>query len=390
MARKLTLPIAFLLLVTSMMGTGVIMLPKGFADVGYISGSVLLIILSLASFFTLYAMCYCADLVQTVPVTYYSTCKNINKYIAYMADISIAFHGFGCSVAYLMAMRNWISELFNVGNKYSVVLYLFFPLLLISIRNDLGSLQYVSYLSLISVFYLGFILIYLYFTVNNDDKTIKPFNSNIGSGLPILIFALGCHQNIITVFSNLKNKSLGRMTIVALLSTICGTTFYLAIGLFGYLLIGDTIKGPILDYLRNFNISILLVNISIGGFIFVMICAFPMHLHPARKAIIELFYEISKHEETEQNHNRLSKSLTVIFTIGCTGLALIPGLDITGVIGIVGSTASNMIIYGFPSLIYLISAKNFKFLTVIACFIFISSILLMIFMLFNQLVSEKM
>ncbi|KAK1350310.1 transmembrane amino acid transporter [Hamiltosporidium tvaerminnensis] len=394
-------------MVTTMMGSGVIMLPSAFGDVGYVFGTLQFVSTSIISFFTLYAISSAAvKMNKNEKQTYYSVCKNINKFMAVFADLCIALQGYSCCLVYMIALATWIPKLIGkeISRFYMVMIFLP-PLYYLASLKNLKNLRYVSFLSVGSVTYLASLILYYSLLTRgkySEGEKVN-FNYKFNSALSVIIFALGCHQNIIKVYSELQNKSLKNITLISGLSVLFGSSIYLVIGFFGYFIAGSSIDGSILDSFLDkstklsrfliqdtFDKFMILNKIAVICFCCVMMSAFPTQQQPAKDSVINLIFLITKKPRNESSEDTMRKILTFIFCITVGILACIPDLDFDSVLKFIGATAATSITYIIPSLVYIFTNHYYGFLRVSAIVVAIISTLLMIYMvIFNFTEDDK-
>ncbi|KAF7682527.1 Vacuolar amino acid transporter 5 [Astathelohania contejeani] len=395
----LSIPAASIVMITTMMGTGVILLSSSVSCLGYLGGTFGIAFIGSICFFTLYAICYGANKIKGKEISYYNSCASLSPYLGYFADFCIAMQGFGVCIGYLLTIKNWVYKIVpSISGipEQVTVLAVSIPLIILSLKKDLKSLRYVSYLSVGSVAYLALLLIFFYFkTFGKCPKgEIKAFNTDFASGFPNVIFALGCHQNIVKTFSELSNRTIGSITLVSLIAVGFGSLICISIGVFGYLLFGGVIKETILDLLLNKNDAVvqcigigdydlgrLMTLAGVVGFLIVMTCAFPMQMQPTRDSTINILRGFLKLSGTNDTSLKLGRIITLVYCVLIVFLAMIPGLNISVVAGFLGATVSNFICYGFPCIVYIMAVRKMNPLTILAFLILVGSLISSVWML---------
>lgn len=121
----------------------------------------------------------------------------------------------------------------------------------LSFLRRLDSLKYTSCAALFGILYLVVLVVFSYFsktvqkTSNSDVFLFHPQLSFL-SYLPIFVFAFTCHQNIFTIFNELKNNNATRMNSIISTSILSSMVVYWVVGTLGYLMFGELVCGNIL------------------------------------------------------------------------------------------------------------------------------------------------
>ncbi|EJW02293.1 hypothetical protein EDEG_03276 [Edhazardia aedis USNM 41457] len=421
---------AIIVMVTSTLGCGVIFLPKAFKDIGGYYGPALLCTMGCVSLLTLFAINFASykHLKQRsksekyeVPqengekesgkkgeeeMTYYSVAKTHSTILALAIDISIIIQSLGCCVTYVLSLQQWTYMLFGF-KKYEWIPKILFVavLFVLAAQKSLSSLRYVSYLSVISVVYLMFMLMFyaVYYKADMVDfavssGAVKGQKSGLHDSLASCIFALGCHQNIVGVFRELKQKTLGNINRVALSSIIICSLIYLTIGQCGYIVGGDYILKDILSLFidsafshykfikeQTFDKYLILPRIATCGFLIVMLCAFPLQQHPARDSalnIVKMFCNLKDASEQKLYYYKV-----IITAIACTLIGTV-SCFINGastVVGFIGATATNGIMIIFPTILYALTVRKFNYKTVASLTMTALGVILSIYLLVMQI-----
>ncbi|KAM0677410.1 hypothetical protein BDAP_002094 [Binucleata daphniae] len=343
---------------------------------------------------------------QEVLVTYYNVTHSYFPLFATLVDLCMVVQGVGSCLTYVVALSKWIPLILDKEiNPIFIIIGVVFPLYFLSLRKNLSALKYASYLSVASVFYLLILCVYYCFTLFTvsdntlERKPLQKYNNNYYQAIGTIIFAMGCHQNIVQVFSELQNKSVGQITLVSLFCIIAGTFIYLTIGLCGYFAVGSGIERSILEVLsenkdinsymsqNTFDKGGYLIKIGLVAFVCVMLCAFPMQMHPARDAATNMLCKINaikKKLGSGAKVDKLKMIITTVFTLFVAIIAMIPNLNYSSVMGVIGATATNAITYIFPSIVFCCCIGKVNTKSVISGFIGISGIALMIYLLYKQ------
>ena len=388
-----------LIMITTMMGSGVIFMPSSFSDVGYILGPLILLAISLVSLFTLYAISYAASKVKGEKVTYYSAGEQCSSIVAFGIDFCIALQGFGSCVVYIIAVRKWIFKLIPSVKGYGLIIVplLIFVMFLLAIQRSLKNLKFVTYLSVSSVFYLMAIICFYSFSAREmvHEEPLIAFGSKYYSAVSNIIFAMGCHQNIVQVYSELENRTIKNITMVSLFSIISGASIYFIVGFFGYRLMGDlkgvSVLDKFLDTTSTFRGWLAAKGdngyawyIGVVVFIALLFCAFPIQLHPTRNSMMNMYCQMFG---SETNKETLRISITILICLVCLILGLIEKLQYELVVGLIGATGTNAITYIFPCILFCYTIKKVNLASIISSIVGIFGVLASIYLVY-QLLSE--
>lgn len=424
MSQGLSLIQATLVMITTMMGSGVIMMPRAINDLGYILGTLVLGGIAVCSFFTLYAVSYASDAFKKqkissdpekkVDVTYYNVTAHFSKPVATLVDLFMVIQGLGSCLCYLMALKKWIPLLLNHTfsdmGQFFLSMGLIVPLYGVSMQKNLSSLRHASFLSVGSVFYLVILCVYYFFTLLGVDRSVlktqplEAYNNNYYSAIGVMIFAVGCHQNIVQVFSELKKQTLTEISLVSLFCIIGGCSIYLLVGLCGYFVAGhDTSNDAkaILEVFLNseglrqylsentWDKNGILIKASLVAFSCVMLCAFPMQMHPARDAFLNIMSGMGMKAKIERKTQTFKYIITTVFCLAVFAVASIPNLKYTFVIQIIGATATNGITYMIPSIVFIWCVKKVNARSIASAIVGLLGVFMMVYMLYMQFTVSK-
>lgn len=109
------------------------------------------------------------------------------------------------------------------------------------------------------------------------------------AGLPIIMFALSCQVNVISIYEELETASLKRMSIVSNNTVLVCMIVYLLAGGFGYLEFGSATLDNILT---NFCVSVTGDPFVIAAYICItvtVVMAFPLNIFPCRYTLDIIF-----------------------------------------------------------------------------------------------------
>jgi len=329
---------------TTRFGAGMLTIPYALATVGLGNGIITLVFFGFMSFFTLNLLITCAKVMGGRNVSFFSISSRTYPRLSIIFDLAIGIKCFGVSVSYLVIVGELLPKVtlgfFPNISKDSIFLTGLFWITLcmlivipLSFQKNLSSLKYASTISLIAVTYISLLVAYFFFKGNKPIKTIDdgytpssllalnttddatiPVRNQIEyfkwsvdffRVLPIFVFAYTCHQNLFTIFNEMKITSRHsdnrhtktRLTTVFAISiALC---VYLTIGITGYLTFGNNTKSNIISMYPPSN------KLVLGGqsLMALMVCiCYALQCHPARKSfgnVINYIRTMKKHSGYE-------------------------------------------------------------------------------------------
>ncbi|KAI5170711.1 hypothetical protein NEFER03_0170 [Nematocida sp. LUAm3] len=397
--RGLSVTQAIFPMVGSIMGSGVLNLPQSVEKSGYyLSGALLLTVASMSSF-TLYQLVYCASKLSTSSPSYFLVCKHASPVLGYLADFCIGLQGLGVCFSYFLILKEWILKLSGLydlvtGNILYNFIFSIGLMVLPSFmagQKDLKKLGFASILCTISVLYLSALVLLcaslslLIKTPEGVKITEGLINSKTGAdvfsnryntspselfaALSSYIFAMGCQQNMVSVFSMLEVPTVSKGTKVGIGGIAIASFVYFLVSNGGYFAGGLEQKTSILDVLENKNRAFYhKITSTIGPNFFylitlakiamstVLFAGFAIQSHPARDAIITFLKFGAK--DTIQNNKRK----TEILVIACICIGILFGslskIEYAFVMSLIGTTASCAITYILPCIAYLVFPKK--------------------------------
>lgn len=399
-------------MVTTMMGAGTIFMPAAVKDLGNINFVFVFSLIAFFSFLTLYMISFVANEYAKTnakgDMSYYSITNQYSRVLAAFVDIALMIQGIGSCVLYMFSITNWCFNLLEIDSptymkKLLVIAGFSVLVTFIAMQKDLSALRYVQYLSVSSVFYLLGLCIYYSFVLPSEDggKPITMDNTfkNTYSGISSFVFAIGCHQNIVQVYSELKEKSMSNITLISAMCITTGLLIYSTMGYFGYKLIGEDIgSDAILQFMfgkdNNFSrrleaLSKSTTPVKIGGvaFIVVLFCAYPMQMHPVRNGFINL---ISLSQSIKGRLNDGIWGWRIAITVSfCALVTLITSLTIQNpkivetIVSFVAATAGAGTIYIIPGILFCMCRRKVVPMTILAAIVFTSGFGLSAYLIFN-------
>ncbi|KAH9411578.1 transmembrane aminoacid transporter protein [Ordospora pajunii] len=390
---------AIVTMVTSMMGTGINFMPFAFQNVGYVRGIILINIVGLLTFFSLYIISIAARMYKDGVPTYSLLAAHISKYLKILVDVSTFASCFGSNIFFYRYLVGLVQKLIvsffgyadissEMGRKM-IAAGMFVPFCALSLKKNLSNLKVSSYITVISVSYLALMMVGYCMFIGDvcSEEPIKMHGSNFSSGISYFILALACQANMVKTYTELEVRTISSIVKVTLAASLFGTLIYGTVGLCGYIVFGDTIKGSVIDLLidPNSNINVYLQNHTVDsygisskaaclGAIMVLFGAFPMQMNPMCEILLS--YIVKDNANADMLWKKVIYIVMAVFLV----LALMKDLNIDTILQFVSITAINLTSFTYPSIYYLFAKKKMNVTTILAGLMGIGSIASMVYM----------
>lgn len=210
----------------------------------------------------------------------------------------------------------------------------------LALKRDISGLARWSLLAILSVIFLGVVLIVSGVTVERPpDRGPVPsiIEPNIAQAIGVMAFAYVCHHNIFLVFDSLKDATEKRMAKTTHISIATACLLMLVVGTAGYIPFGQATQANVLD---NFLEDDDLVTAGRIMFGMVVMLTYPIEAFVAREVIEELFFPNGL---TLRNHILVSLSICgIVLTIALVTSDLGLVFEINGVVN------ANLLAYTMP------------------------------------------
>ncbi|KAI7900251.1 transmembrane amino acid transporter protein-domain-containing protein [Cokeromyces recurvatus] len=356
----------------TILGTGMLAMPSAMASVGLLPGIFLILFSALASGTGLYFLSQCAARTEGQRhSSFFAVSKLTWPKIGVLFDFAIAIKCFGVAVSYLIIIGDLMPQVitpfythedgayFLTDRRFWITVYMLTLVLPLSFLRKLDSLKYTSLIALVAVIYLCVIVIYHYFSpifspLPKDSIDLISINTKILGQLPLFVFAFTCHQNIFTVYNELKDNSKKGISKVIIMSIGSSAFIYEAIAIIGYLSFGKNVRGNIImEYPSSYFVA--------GGqFAIVMLVVFgyPLQAYPCRESLDKVISWCSSNLSSKENHRTTAYSsafkyfaMTTTILI-CSYIVAICVTQLDLVLSFVGSTGSTTISFILPGLFY--------------------------------------
>lgn len=394
------------IMVCTMFGSGVILLPKGYVAIGWLGGTLFFAFSLLITMLSLYFISMAAHRLKKKESTYYTCVVSIHYVFGILAEIAMIISGVLACVFYLKLVSKWTATSFFSA---SIEVYISIPAILLmtslSFLKNLSKLKHMSYVSVGSVIYLMFLVLLYYVKLRllgtNENKKslgIKALNTNFSKSIGPFVFALCCQQNIVNVYNSLADKSIRSIFTISICAPLFGGSIYYIIGLVGYLLIGKNIESDILSTFikketgigkeivglgRSYEVA---TTVAIVGFLMILTVGFAFQAQPTKISMRNMFYLITKIKRSEQMDNDLHYIITLLLS-GIVYVGYIFRMNIDQIEKYCSSLSTLHISFTFPALVYITTKRKLSIMNCVAGVLAIFSLSMAVYMLipdFNQ------
>ncbi|XP_057524776.1 amino acid transporter AVT6C-like [Amaranthus tricolor] len=366
---------------TTMVGAGIMSIPATFKVLGVFSALFLIVVVAFladlsANFLLRFTNSDDTKSFSGETMTYGGVMKeSFGSIGSLLVQISVIITNWGCLVVYLIILgdvfcgsergetlhlgilQEWFGSQWWNTRPYALLAIVVCVLLPLVLFRRVESLKYSSALSILLAVFFVCISLVMAISALIQGKTEKPrlfpdLNGqfsffNLFTAVPVIVTAFTFHFNVLPITSELGNPS--KMEKALKISLILCVAIYFSIGLFGYLLFGDTIASDILVNFDRSSESPLLNDVVRLSYALHLVLVYPMVNFPLRLFIDELVFP--KKPVLANDNFRFFSLTSVILSLSYLAAIVIP--DIWIFFQYVGSTAIVLIVFIFPAAITL-------------------------------------
>jgi amino acid permease len=285
-------------LVNTIIGAGVLAMPLAVSHMGIVLGTCVVLWSGVTAGFGLYLQSRCAQYLDRGSASFFALSQLTYPNAAVVFDAAIAIKCFGVGVSYLIIIGDLMPGVvqgfvggqpvydFLIDRHFWVTAFMLIVIPLSYLRR-LDSLKYTSIAALVSMSYLVVLVVYHFITGDTiaDRGPVRVLHwagpvSTLGS-LPVMVFALTCHQNMFSILNEIKNNSHFRTTSVVLASIGSAAATYILVAITGYLSFGDRVAGNIVGMYPPG----LYATIGRAAIVMLVIFSYPLQCHPCRASV---------------------------------------------------------------------------------------------------------
>eukprot|EP01080_Neovahlkampfia_damariscottae_P007079 gene7079-11242_t len=355
---------AFFNILNTSVGAGLLALPFAFRS-GLVLGPLLLLFVCVLAVFNYSFMLYVTEKTQKFSYKEIAIVA-FNKYVGTIFELTNFLFNFGALVGYTVVIGQLgyplaIQLLKYIGARVPPIeLFLFIIvsciLLPLCCLRHISILSYTSSLSMMSALYsifaVGFRCFEKMYYQEIKWENVKFFETNfvrVFFAIPILFFAYGGVVTMLPSYKDLKNRKIGKMSIVLVLQIFSAATLYFSMGFVGYLLFqGDTQDNILKNFTDDSDYLILLAKFSI---LLVIILSFPVVHFITRESIEGIFFA-----NWDFSYFRWIIEAILLTGIGYLLAVFIP--NITVVFGLTGGTCGSLVIFVYPGILFAKTVPN--------------------------------
>ncbi|KAJ2782584.1 hypothetical protein GGI15_002866 [Coemansia interrupta] len=242
-------------LANTILGSGMLSMPNAMASLGLALGSLVIMFSAFTSGMGLYLLSRCARRTGGRDSSFFAVSKLTYPKAAVFFDAAIAIKCFGVSISYLIIFGDLMPEIveafgFEIPLLLSRSFWITFAivaLIPLAFQRRLDALKYTSMTALIAVVYLIAVVAIFYFSPTREplpagDVAFFKWSKGFFTHLPVFVFAFTCHQNIFSVYNELRDNSSKQVNGVIALSMGSACAAYQWIAILGELKVADLRK----------------------------------------------------------------------------------------------------------------------------------------------------
>ncbi|ODV87609.1 hypothetical protein CANARDRAFT_6132 [[Candida] arabinofermentans NRRL YB-2248] len=368
--RKSNLKSAFFNMSNSIIGAGVIGMPRAFKNSGLLTGIVLLMVLTFLNDWTLRLIIINTKLSGERTYTGFvnHSFGDLGKIVVLLAQ---GFFGFGGNIGFSVIIGDSIPHVLRsifkdaILNHKSVdfllsrnvlicvcIMGISYPL---SLTRDISKLSRASGLALVSMSIILLIVVFRGPLISSDLKgnisgSAWFINSNIFQSISVISFALVCHHNTTFIYDSLRHPTLDRFNKVTHYACVISGAVCGVMAVCGYLTFGSKTKGNILN---NFPSDDWVANIARFCFGLNMLTTFPLEIFVVRAVVKDLIVIFKRRQPGNEDYeqdvltNRQHLITTTVLTVLPMTVALFT-CNLGAILELVGATSASLLAYILP------------------------------------------
>ncbi|GMM31618.1 Avt2 protein [Martiniozyma asiatica (nom. inval.)] len=363
---------AFFNMTNSIVGAGIVGIPRAFKNSGLVLGILLMITLTFLNDWTLRLIIINTKLSGSKSYTGFVTHSfgTTGKIIVLLAQGLFAFGGaigfsviIGDSIPHVLrsifheSVENNALVNFILGRNSIIVFCIVFISYPLSLIRDMSKLAKASGLALISMTIIIVLVILrassmpaeLKGGISGSEWFVSP---NFFQGISVISFALVCHHNTTFIYDSIRVPTLDRFNSVTFISCMISGFVCSLIGIVGFLNFGSFTRGNILN---NFPSDDWVINIARLCFGLNMLTTFPLEIFVIREVFKDLIIIYHQQRDPSYELNTLTGAQHFIVTSICSFIPMTISLftcNLSAILELVGATSGSTLAYILPPLCY--------------------------------------
>lgn len=326
MSEKISIANAVIMVVCTMFGCGVLLLPMSFLVLYYPYAIALFIAVAVFTATTLYFLCMAAHTLSDEKIDYATLCSKIHPVVGHYINAAVLLAGVISCTIYCKFVYEFLCPYFASSLHFGMKFALFLVFSVGAYLKDLNRLQKLGYLSITSIVLLAGIIIFYLGAVG--PAPISSTNATqFKNSLSNMVFAFACHQSVVTVYSSLAVPSLRNIKILCAASVCASGLIYGFIALGGAFLLGSDLanKGHILQAMNDNKFAArlassidkngLFLKLALLSFSMMITASFSFQFHPARAGLMNIITAITGREFGRRDIQRNITTTAMLATI---------------------------------------------------------------------------
>ncbi|EPY32635.1 amino acid permease-like protein [Strigomonas culicis] len=211
-----------------------------------------------------------------------------------LSSILIVTFCWGVAVMYVVVMGDFIKPLLTarhlhryVGRRLGMILFWTCVMGPLSLLRQVNSLQYASIVGSAATLLLAAALVL--HTINSNPTLhhipLVRWDSNSLGSLSTFVFSYCCQPVAFSIYSEMKDASVRRMSLCAGISMLTCTVLYVVTGFFGVAAFGDETKPNVLSNFAD-HLDKPYVQLAFFGMAITVTMAFPITIFPTRESVV--------------------------------------------------------------------------------------------------------
>lgn len=285
-------------LVSATLGAGVLALPSAMAHSGIALGIGALIVICLATVYSVYLLMAVSEIVGLSSYEELGSAI-LGRSIEKVTTIMVVSFCWGVGVMFVVVMGDVVSPLIErfgwddvLGRKTAMLVFWSLFMLPLSLAKQISSLRYSSFIGGASTLFLAVALAIRVFKKHvRDGETLLTgvpwarFDSSALSAMSTYLFSYCCQPVVFLVRSEMRNGSAARMTLCATYAMTGCTLIYVCTGFLGLLAYGGDTQPNILSNLAA-HLDEVYVQLAVAGMATTVTLVFPLTMFPPRESIL--------------------------------------------------------------------------------------------------------